>query len=515
MAKMPKRFLIVLAWSIIFMVAAYLRFHNLGERPVHFDEATGAHIAAGHLETGDYFYDPTHFHGPVLSFSTKLVSLFTGQDTWEELDIVALRWIPAIAGILMVMAPLLWVRLVGPAPALATAGILATSPLLVYYSRMYIHEILLGSFGLLTLLLAKLAFMHRDRIAYWLLAGTFLGLMIATKETFVFSIFAWSVAFVAAFSILRHQLSFSRLDLRQWVLPVCSAIAAALLITTLLYTNMFRHPEALIDLIRSYFVYQKEPGHEKPFFYYFSLIALPQGVFRMFWWEGMVMVLAGIPVVAAFSGKRSHLEPEQKFSVLFLLFAALLHFLIYSLIGYKTPWLIVLPWVHVCLLAGLALLGFSRHTRQWRVLITILVVAILVLHGRQSTAVSGRFANDPRNPYAYVPTSSDLLRLEEWLVALDQQSQPQGIEPIVVVGKYYWPLPWYLRSFEKVGYWGELDPSFANMPVVFIMPEHFAGAEILLGDTHVALPRGLRQENPMILYLRKDIWKAWIGEDTP
>ncbi len=514
MAKMPNRQLIMLAWVAIFCLAAYLRFHNLGERPVHFDEATGAHIAAGHLETGDYVYDPTHFHGPVLSFSTKLMSVFTGQDSWEKLQITSLRLIPAIAGLLMVMAPLLWTRLVGQAPALATAAILATSPLLVYYSRMYIHEILLGSFGLLTLLFAKLAYMHRERSAYAVLTGVFLGLMIATKETFVISIFAWGLAALAAAFLLRRDIPREQLVLREWIRPACYCIAATVTVTVLLYTNFFRHPEAIVDLFRSYFVYEKVPGHEKSFFYYLDLLAVPKGVPRMFWWEGMVFLVASLPVIASLGGKGGKLKPEQKFSVLFLVIASAAHFMIYSLIGYKTPWLIVLPWVHVCLLAGLALMNFNQHSGRWKAGITLLVGAVLLLNVRQGLAVSGRFANDPRNPYAYVPTSSDMLRLEDWLLDLQRATRPVGIQPLSVVGKYYWPLPWYLRSFEEVGYWDKLDASFTGRTVIFVMPELFAEAEALLSDTHVALPRGLRKDNPMILYLRRDIWEKWIGKDN-
>ena len=27
------------------------------------------------------------------------------------------------------------------------------------------------------------------------------------------------------------------------------------------------------------------------------------------------------------------------------------------------------------------------------------------------------------------------------------------LEPVAVIGSDYWPLPWYLRAFDQIGYW--------------------------------------------------------------
>jgi hypothetical protein len=49
------------------------------------------------------------------------------------------------------------------------------------------------------------------------------------------------------------------------------------------------------------------------------------------------------------------------------------------------------------------------------------------------------------------------------------------------------------------------------MPLVFSMPDTAEAVSSLLADTHVALPRGLRPDVPVMLYLRNDIWDRWMN----
>jgi hypothetical protein len=51
-----------------------------------------------------------------------------------------------------------------------------------------------------------------------------------------------------------------------------------------------------------------------------------------------------------------------------------------------------------------------------------------------------------------------------------------------------------------------------QMSVLFVMPTQFENANSVLSSTHIALPRGLRQDAPMMLYLRKDLWDKWMEE---
>lgn len=145
----------------------------------------------------------------------------------------------------------------------------------------------------------------------------------------------------------------------------------------------------------------------------------------------------------------------------------------------------------------------------------VIFAGVLAQQVRLNHFANGRFASDIRNPYAYVPTSRDAESLEQWLKDLAVDQRPGALEPIAVVGTHYWPLPWYLRDFESIGYWTTPEPAITNCPVVLAMPEVAHEINTQLEKTHIAFPRSLRSKVPVMLYLRKDHWERWISPEHP
>ncbi|HBM85458.1 MAG TPA: hypothetical protein DD423_01475, partial [Opitutae bacterium] len=74
----------------------------------------------------------------------------------------------------------------------------------------------------------------------------------------------------------------------------------------------------------------------------------------------------------------------------------------------------------------------------------------------------------------------------------------------------YWPLPWYLRQFETIGYWIEPIDTLRDCPIVFAMQDTAADCDALLSASHVPLPRGLRANVQLMMYVRRDLWQRWI-----
>lgn len=124
------------------------------------------------------------------------IARLRGEATWASLDKWTLRLGPALAGALTMLTPLLWRRRLGPSGALASGALLATSPLLVYYNRIYIHESLLALLAMLTLA-GLFRFLQRADHRSGALTGLCLGLMFATKETAAISVLAWGPAAAA------------------------------------------------------------------------------------------------------------------------------------------------------------------------------------------------------------------------------------------------------------------------------------------------------------------------------
>ncbi len=499
---MMKHALIIACWIGVMAAGVFLRFDGLAGRPFHADEGTGARITAQRMESGGARFDPRHYHGPLLGSLAAPLCRLRGENSWRDMSKFTLRLLPAAAGVLLVMVPLLGRRRFGDAPMLLAAALLATSPLLVYYSRMFIHEMLLTTAGM-----AALFFLTgRWRL---IVTGILVGLMYAIKETFVISMLAWSGAGLCLWYENRAHIDrAARLRLR---VPVIAALAVFLLTAGFFYTDAFRNPRGAIDAVRTFFVYENVAGHDKSPFYYLQLLMLPQKSAGL-WWFGTPVVLLGLTALAMTFRKNAMAAHVRAF-VRFLGWAALFHFLIYSMISYKNPWLACLPWAHVCLLAGFAFTGFMRLPAAPRGAIAVLAALCVVTQFRQARAATGRLASDARNPFAYVPTRRDVESLESWLARLRGMTPAGTLEPAAVVGGDYWPLPWYLRAFEKTGYWREPPPDLAGMPVVFSMPETQEAVSRMLSDSHVSLPRGLRPDVPLIVYLRNDIWSLWMKND--
>jgi predicted membrane-bound mannosyltransferase len=141
-----------------------------------------------------------------------------------------------------------------------------------------------------------------------------------------------------------------------------------------------------------------------------------------------------------------------------------------------------------------------------RAAVWVLAGACVVSQAWQARQATGRLASDGRNPYAYVPTSRDIESLAPWLRELADASPETPIVPMAVIGDEYWPLPWYLRSFGAVGYWGEAPENIGLYPVVFAAGKGIDPMMERLAATHVPVPRGLRHEAPVIVFIRNDLW---------
>lgn len=500
-----KQALIIACWIGVMAAGVLLRFDGLADRPFHADEATGARITAQRMESGGARFDPRHYHGPLLGALAAPLCRMRGEDGWRDMTKHTLRLLPAAAGALLVLVPLLGRRRYGDAPMLLAAALLATSPLLAYYSRMFIHEILLALAGL-----AALFFLTGEKRL--IVAGLLVGLMYATKETFVISMLAWGGAGLCL--LYENRAGINReilLDAwRRLRVPLAAALLVFILTAGFSYTDAFRNPRGAIDAVRTFFVYENVPGHDKSPFYYLQLLVLPQKSAGL-WWFGTPVALLALCAVAM-SFRKDGMAARERAFVRFLAWSALFHCLIYSLISYKNPWLVCLPWAHVCLLAGFAFAGFRHLPVAPRFAIAVLAALGVVTQFKQASAATGRLSADARNPFAYVPTRRDVENLESWLDRLRGMTPAGTLEPVAVIGTDYWPLPWYLRSFEKTGYWSEPPQDLAAMPLVFTMPDAAEAVSSLLADTHVPLPYGLRPDVPLILHLRKDIWELWMND---
>jgi hypothetical protein len=120
--------------------------------------------------------------------------------------------------------------------------------------------------------------------------------------------------------------------------------------------------------------------------------------------------------------------------------------------------------------------------------------------------------SDARAPYPYVPTSSDVVRMTDWLRDLSEQEPLIRNEVNGILGRGYWPLPWYLRGVGRFGYWNTRPEGAEDFPLLIMVPGPDTDIETPTDPSHVWVPRGLRHEVPVWLGVRKDIWDKHLGE---
>ncbi|MFM8983766.1 MAG: glycosyltransferase family 39 protein, partial [Spartobacteria bacterium] len=375
---------------------------------------------------------------------------------------------------MIILLPLLLRRWMGEMGALMGALLLATSPLLCFYSRVFIHEPMLAFFAAAALACLGWWMTSPSRLAA-VCGGLALGLMAATKETFAIVACSWLIGLLA---------SGSQKSPRQIWVAAAFSLAAFFATLVAAYGNP-------LTFFSTYAGYATDPGHAKPLVYYWELLIAPKHRPPQWWSEAGVALFALAGTWSAWRGANPFLR--------LLAVSAGVQFVVYSAISYKTPWLMVIPWMQVCLLAG-AGVATMKNWRAW-----VLAGVVVFFQLQQTYAAVFRLPNDSRNLLVYSATSSDIERLRNRLHALKKKSPAFQQGRIAVLGNGYWPLPWYLRETIPAGYFETMPENLESFAVVIAMPEMAEESGQRLAATHEAYFQGLRHELPVTVFVRRDI----------
>ncbi len=501
-------------------LALALRVPRLADRPMHNDEAVNAVKLGQLLETGRYRYDPNEHHGPTLYFASAALARLTGASRLDQLDEARVRGLTVIFGLgLVLLLPLLGDAL-GRRGCVWAALFTAVSPALVFYSRYYIHEILLAFFALLAAA-AAWRYWRSRKIGWAILAGAALGLMQATKETFVISLFCAGLALVLNEAWHRY-LDAGALPERLPRLKerhLLAALAAWVAVAVLLFTSFFTNPSGPVDSILTYRAWLGRAGgaspHIHPWHFYLHRLLFFHAGKGIFWTEALLLGLAMVTAWAGFA--RKNLGRANAGFIRCLAIYSFLMMGFYSLLPYKTPWCLLNFWQGIVLLAGVgaAVLVRMAERQLVRVVVRLLLVAGAAHLAWEAWQADSAYAGDQRNPYNYAATSPDLLNLAAKIESIADAS-PQGrdlLVKVMAVDGDYWPLPWYLRSLNRVGYWDQL-PEDPYAPVMVVSAGFNAGLDAK--QTH--LMTGYFQLRPGVfleLYVEKGLWQAWLAKHPP
>ncbi len=444
----PPRWVRWASFLLLALLGLLLRLPQLGERPMHTDEAVNAYIIGQLLGGKPFTYDPQDRHGPMLAVLALPLARMQGAKTFSDLTEAQLRLTTVLAGSATILMFVAAVEMFGYAPCLIAALLFAAAPLPVYYDRYFIHESIFvcATFGLI---IAGWRAWQRPNAWRAALSGACAALMLASKETAALHFFARVVAaFVFRCWNLRGEKQ-GELRWRQAGLAVATFLALTVALFTWFGAN-WNALAALLHAVPNFLARSSGEGHQKSFWYYAQLVTGG-------WSGGLLFTLASIGFFQ--SAKRRSPSPYGFLAIYTLVLA-----LIYSLIPYKTPWLALNLWLPMALFTGLAIQSIwctaakypaLRRANRAVCVVAGVVGAVLIAHDtRQRVFVQPA---DEANPYAYAHTSEDLLGLPAEIERLTRQNAIASPR-IAVIASDPWPLPWYLRHIGQVGFWQPGQP---------------------------------------------------------
>ena len=510
-SEIPERAWLI-ASAVVLMAATALRVYALDLKPMHHDEGVNGFFLSNLLRQGVYHYDPSNYHGPTLYYLTlPFVEVF-GLNTF------AVRLLTAAFGIATVWLVLSLRRRVGAVGELAAAALVAVSPACVFYSRYFIHESLFVFFTL-GLVVAALRFYETGAATYLMLASASAAMLFATKETAFISAgtlaLAWLVAVVWAKltggARAGRGEAWGDSGLAMFVaggqapILVSGAFALFAFVWVLFYSSFFTHWKGVFwDSFEAFRVW-KQMGmsefHSKPFDTYV----------RWLWQEeAPILILAVVGVGVALFERRKNRFAIFAGAWAFGLLAA------YSLISYKTPWLVLSFVVPLGVVGGYAVQALDRLTggaRLWHAPALALACAALAVCTYQSVVLNFREYDNDRYPYVYSHTVRQALEL---LKEVDRASARAGTkEPgINIASPEYWPLPWYFRDNSHAGYIGSVSTYYDPKSTLIVIGRKSDNPQedqyqklrpVLAADYVEAGTYPLRPGVTLVLFERRDI----------
>ncbi len=475
-----------------------LRIQNSEARILHSDEAVQAYQLWELMETGRYQYDPEDKHGPLLYRLNAIVNLFVGIDA-SEFNRSNLRLVPILSSVALLALFLFGSRKPHLASLLA-AGFFALSPFPVIYGAYFIQEALFVLLGFI-LLYATLTYWSSPNGYKAMRCGLWAAAFFATKEPAIIHIVA---ILAATLAIQEKPFDYYALAERFRLQLIAIAIGAFAFGWVLFYSAAFTDFSQLIDSVAAFVNYAERSqgaGHEKSVFYYLSLF-WPHTAEGIRWGEAP-MVILGLVGFALLVINRANAPKSIQATVHY----GAVCFILYSIIPYKTPWLMLTSYASLSVAVGYTFSTIvASRANQWIRYAGIGVALYLLGEQYQTTQLVKRYAADSRNPYIYQHTSSQFQKLVDRIEDIDALD-PETQLSIAVGGEdNAWPLPWYLRENDTVGYW----PDPAQMPALDIVIGPTGTLSPSLGDTHIPEYHGLRENVLLECWIRKELWDAFM-----
>jgi uncharacterized protein (TIGR03663 family) len=426
---------------LLLAVAAFFRFFDLDLKPPHFDEGINGHFVMTIWRDGFYSYDPTNFHGPLYFYLCQLAEIICGR------GVESFRMMNAVIAVAVVYTAFQFRRFVGGA-AIWAAWFIALSPAFTFYGRYAIHETLF-ILGQMLFVYGRFAWLGRPNRAALIWMGVGSVILLSTKETFFIFFGTWLIAELCISLMERFErqrrpwtnseglTTQERRDLRIDTLAVAGI---SILVLAALFSGFFEHSQGIEDFFRAFKFWSNTGkignGHQKPWDYWLDLLRRYE-----------LPLLMGLCVAPLSTVLLSVESRKQRV----LLLAGFGHWLAYTIVPYKTPWLILNFWPLAFFSLSFFDRGFGRP-RLSRFLHRLILFSVCLYSGWMSWNLNFRDFADPQEPYVYVQTTTDYTIVMNVLRAKVARSPEARNSSIVIMVQDPWPLPYDLSLYPKMRY---------------------------------------------------------------
>jgi uncharacterized protein (TIGR03663 family) len=236
------------------------------------------------------------------------------------------------------------------------------------------------------------------------------------------------------------------------------AFAIFAFVNVLFYSSFFTNAKGVGDSLQTYMIWAKtgKQEHVHPFH---------QHLLWLIGEESPILMLGLLGAVLAVVRANSR----------FALFAAQWGFGLlaaYSLVPYKTPWLLLNFIIPLAVAGGYTineLYSWNRGGDQR--FVWLVLVAAVALMGYQTIKLNFIHYDDEKYVYVYGHTYREFLPMVDKIKAIGQQTGLKEELDIAVLSPDYWPLPWYLRDYKRVGYYGQPSPTNSSLVIINISQE--------------------------------------------
>lgn len=416
-----------------------------------------------------YVYDPV-YHGP---FQYYLGDLIFNIAKTHSISLLRLPMV--LTSIFALFVIFLFREYLGKFGLILTLLLVAFSPGLVYYSNLANYENYIAVFSVLGTGLLLIGVKKRSP---WILclSGIVLLSLMTIKETALVTWFCIVVSTILTYVLLYIAKRPSEWlktvenividttngkynsSILRYLFPALVCFVSGGVTFALLYSSFGANIAGINDGLTSWMYWGKsgsEGGHVKDFGYYTSL----------------VMEYDFMIVFMFLTGTITTLYTSRNKYKLFISIWALIVWLVYSIIPYKTPWLIINFLIPFAISAGIGWqILFENMSKFWYKTITVFLISLLSFNAIATAYQAKWIDNDKEsNRLTYVHPYNEFESEVKALYGLMLSSPDLKRVQITITAPEYWPLPAYLFDWQSLGYFNGIKGRDINLKAPIII----------------------------------------------